>query len=47
MQGLAPEQISDLKLKDDWAEKNLQSTDYVLNKDPIGKRNGLGKINYG
>ncbi|KAG8185650.1 hypothetical protein JTE90_008922 [Oedothorax gibbosus] len=41
MQGLASEQIVDLKLKDDWADKNLQTLDYKVNKDPIGRRNGL------
>ncbi|GFQ98688.1 cilia- and flagella-associated protein 298 [Trichonephila clavata] len=44
MQGLTPEQISDLKLKDDWAEKNLTPSDYIMNKDPMGKRNGLAPL---
>ncbi|GFW35969.1 cilia- and flagella-associated protein 298 [Trichonephila clavipes] len=44
MQGLTPEQISDLKCKDDWAEKNLTPSNYIINKDPIGKRNGLAPL---
>ncbi|GIY77097.1 cilia- and flagella-associated protein 298-A [Caerostris extrusa] len=44
MQGLTEQQISDLVLKDDWAQKNLSPSDYVINKDPMGKRNGLAPL---
>lgn len=41
MQGLSPEQIVDLKLKDDWSEQNLKSFEHVLNPDVMGNRTGL------
>ncbi|GFU02603.1 cilia- and flagella-associated protein 298, partial [Nephila pilipes] len=44
MQGLTQEQISDLKLKDDWVENNLTQSDYVINQDPMGKRNGFAPL---
>lgn len=44
MQGLTPQQILDLKLKDDWAEKNLTPSYYKINQDPMGKRNGLAPL---
>nr|XP_033803834.1 cilia- and flagella-associated protein 298 [Geotrypetes seraphini] len=40
MQGLADEQIEELKLKDEWAEKCIPSGGYVFKKDDIGRRNG-------
>ncbi|XP_071956613.1 cilia- and flagella-associated protein 298-A-like [Antedon mediterranea] len=40
MQGLADEQIADLKLKDEWADKCMPSGGAVVNQDPIGRRNG-------
>ncbi|XP_030058004.1 cilia- and flagella-associated protein 298 isoform X2 [Microcaecilia unicolor] len=40
MQGLTDEQIEDLKLKDEWAEKCVPSGGYVFKKDDIGRRNG-------
>jgi hypothetical protein len=42
MQGLADEQIEDLKLKDDWAEKCVPSGGNVFKRDEIGRRNGIG-----
>ncbi|KAF8778756.1 Cilia- and flagella-associated protein 298 like protein [Argiope bruennichi] len=41
MQGLTAGQISEMVLKDEWAQKNLTPSDYVINHDPMGRRNGL------
>jgi len=43
MQGLTDEQIDELKLKDDWAERCQPSGGHIQNKDEIGRRNGMGK----
>ncbi|KAM9780545.1 cilia- and flagella-associated protein 298-like [Neosynchiropus ocellatus] len=40
MQGLAAEQIVDLKLRDDWEETCVPSGGVVFRKDKIGRRNG-------
>ncbi|XP_019384371.1 PREDICTED: UPF0769 protein C21orf59 homolog [Crocodylus porosus] len=40
MQGLTDEQIEELKLKDEWAEKCIPSGGSVFKKDEIGRRNG-------
>ncbi|KAM7177883.1 cilia- and flagella-associated protein 298-like isoform 1-T4 [Macrochelys suwanniensis] len=40
MQGLTDEQIEDLKLKDEWADKCVPSGGSVFKKDEIGRRNG-------
>ncbi|KXJ23747.1 cilia- and flagella-associated protein 298 [Exaiptasia diaphana] len=40
MQGLTEEQISDLRLRDDWEDKCSPSGGYVETKDPLTKRNG-------
>jgi len=45
MQGLTDEQIDELKLKDEWAEHCQPSGGHTLNKDDIGRRNGMGKDN--
>ena len=45
MQGLTEEQILDLKLSDEWADKCLPSGGFVVNKDVIGRRNGRGVVN--
>jgi len=42
MQGLTDEQISELKLVDEWSEKCVPSGGYVEKKDEIGRRNGRG-----
>lgn len=42
MQGLTDEQIEDLKLHDDWADKCKPSGGPVFNVDKIGRRNGQG-----
>lgn len=42
MQGLTEDQIEDLKLKDEWAEKCVPQGGVRENKDPIGRRNGQG-----
>ncbi|KAJ6662403.1 hypothetical protein lerEdw1_011816 [Lerista edwardsae] len=40
MQGLTDEQIEELKLKDEWAEKCVPSGGSVFKKDDVGRRNG-------
>ncbi|XP_031569333.1 cilia- and flagella-associated protein 298-like [Actinia tenebrosa] len=40
MQGLTEEQISDLRLRDEWEDKCSPSGGYVETKDPLTKRNG-------
>ncbi|XP_043541715.1 cilia- and flagella-associated protein 298 [Chiloscyllium plagiosum] len=40
MQGLTDEQIEELKLKDEWAEKCIPSGGFEFKKDEIGRRNG-------
>lgn len=40
MMGLADEQIEDLKLKDEWADKCVPSGGAEFKKDEIGRRNG-------
>lgn len=42
MQGLTEEQISDLRLRDEWEDKCSPSGGYVETKDPLTKRNGRG-----
>lgn len=43
MQGLTDDQITDLKLKDEWEEKCIPSGGAEFKKDEIGCRNGHGK----
>lgn len=38
--GLTEEQVDELKLKDSWGEKCIPSGGYLVQKDPIGRRNG-------
>jgi len=40
MQGLSDDQITDLKLVDDWGEKCEPQGGWIANKDDIGRRNG-------
>lgn len=40
MQGLTEEQVQDLKLKDEWAEKCTPQGGVKVNEDKIGRRNG-------
>ncbi|XP_013382483.1 UPF0769 protein C21orf59 homolog A-like [Lingula anatina] len=40
MVGLTDDQIVDLKLKDEWADKCVPSGGFVENKDQLGRRNG-------
>ncbi|KAG5448160.1 Cilia- and flagella-associated protein 298 [Clonorchis sinensis] len=40
MQGLTEDQVTDLKLTDDWGEKCIPSGGYIECKDEIGRRNG-------
>lgn len=44
MQGLTDEQIEELKLKDEWADKCYPSGGHIDNKDDIGRRNGIGNL---
>jgi hypothetical protein len=44
MQGLTDEQIEELKLKDEWAERCQPSGGHVFNKDDIGRRNGMAPV---
>lgn len=44
MQGLTEEQITDLKLVDEWSEKCVPSGGFVEKRDELGRRNGKGKI---
>ena len=46
MQGLTDEQISDLKLVDEWSEKCIPSGGYIEKKDELGRRNGRGMNSY-
>jgi len=43
MQGLTDEQIEELKLKDEWAERCQPSGGHTQKTDEIGRRNGIGK----
>lgn len=45
MQGLSSQQISELKLRDEWFEQYKTSLDYVEQPDPMGIRNGFGNYN--
>lgn len=38
--GLTDEQVAELKLVDEWADKCVPSGGWCLNKDEIGRRNG-------
>ncbi|KAI8498537.1 hypothetical protein Bbelb_237390 [Branchiostoma belcheri] len=40
MQGLTDEQVTELKLRDEWGEKCVPSGGAVFNQDEIGRRNG-------
>ncbi|EDO33865.1 predicted protein [Nematostella vectensis] len=40
MQGLTDDQISDLRLKDEWEDKCVPSGGYVETTDPMSRRNG-------
>jgi len=43
MQGLTEEQVTELKLKDEWADKCTPQGGVRMNEDKIGRRNGQGK----
>ncbi|XP_043491679.1 cilia- and flagella-associated protein 298-like isoform X2 [Polistes fuscatus] len=38
--GLTDEQVTELKLKDEWGEKCVPMGGWTFNKDPVGRRNG-------
>ncbi|XP_017486593.1 PREDICTED: UPF0769 protein CG18675-like, partial [Rhagoletis zephyria] len=40
MVGLTDEQVQELKLSDIWAEKCIPAGGFIVNKDPLGRRNG-------
>jgi hypothetical protein len=42
MQGLTDEQISELKLVDEWSDKCVPSGGYIEKRDELGRRNGRG-----
>jgi hypothetical protein len=44
MQGLTEDQIHDLKLQDDYADKCVPMDGYVDDDDITGKRNGRGTL---
>ena len=44
MQGLTDEQLVELKLVDEWAERCVPSGGYVAKKDVMGRRNGRGML---
>ncbi len=44
MQGLTDEQISELKLVDEYSERCIPSGGFIEKKDDLGRRNGRGKI---
>ncbi len=43
MQGLTDEQITELKLVDDFSDKCIPSGGYIESKDDLGRRNGRGR----
>ena len=46
MQGLTDEQISELHLVDEWADKCVPSGGTVERNDPVGRRNGKGSLQF-
>jgi hypothetical protein len=47
MQGLTDEQISELKLKDEYTDKCIPMDGYVEEEDVAGRRNGRGfRLNF-
>lgn len=46
MQGLTDDQISDLKLIDEWGKKCIPSGGFVDCRDEIGRRNGKGMFDF-
>jgi len=44
MQGLTEDQITDLKLVDEYADKCIPMDGYVEEEDGTGKRNGRGSL---
>lgn len=40
MMGLTEEQVTELKLKDEWGEMCIPSGGFEFNRDEIGRRNG-------
>ena len=46
MQGLTEEQISELNLHDEWEDECIPQGGITENKDPLGKRNGKGYMQF-
>lgn len=47
MIGLTVEQVQDLKLKDELGDVSVPSGGYIMNEDPVGRRNGKGmRVDY-
>ena len=46
MQGLADEQIRDLRLVNEWADKYVPSGGTVERNDPVGHRNGKSRLQF-
>lgn len=44
MQGLTEEQVEELKLVDEYRETCIPSGGFVVKPDPVGRRNGRGKM---
>ena len=44
MQGLTDEQISELKLRDEFEEVCVPSGGHIMNPDPMGRRNSRGVL---
>lgn len=44
MQGLTEEQVTELKLKDEWAERCTPQGGVKVNEDKVGRRNGQGEV---
>lgn len=42
MIGLTDEQIEELKIRDEFEDICIPSGGYIMNRDPIGRRNGRG-----
>lgn len=38
--GLTDDQVEEMRLTDTWGEKCIPSGGFIMNKDPIGRRNG-------
>lgn len=44
MQGLTEQQVEELKLKDTFTDVCIPSGGFIMNPDPVGRRNGRGTL---